>query len=109
MESVSDGRILHFIQELPADTKTKVLITSRKRTGGWEYPISVTELKEKEVFEFVNVKSNELKIKFPLQKKIIRQVTEVTGGFASIVWKFALVWSPVSFEPAKNRPRSPES
>jgi hypothetical protein len=36
METVSDGRILEFIQKLPISNQSKFLITSRFKTGGWE-------------------------------------------------------------------------
>lgn len=34
METVSDGRIMDFVQKLPPESKAKVLITSRVKTGG---------------------------------------------------------------------------
>ena len=53
METVGDGRILHFLQQLPLKAQAKVLLTSRQKTGGWELPMPVTELNVVEVREFV--------------------------------------------------------
>ncbi len=66
METVQDGRILDFVQKLPPETKAKVLLTSRTKTGGWEIAISVNELKEDEVKEYLSVKSHEMAIDFPI-------------------------------------------
>jgi hypothetical protein len=55
METVSDGRILAFIQNLPPESKARVLLTSRTRTGGWELPIAVTEMTAQETNEFIEL------------------------------------------------------
>lgn len=87
METVNDGRILRFVQELPFGTKAKVLLTSRHKTGGWELPISVDELSKEEVREFIEVKSREEEIDFPLDESICKRVKEVSGGLPlAIQW-----------------------
>lgn len=87
METVNDGRILRFVQGLPFGTKAKVLLTSRHKTGGWELPISVDELSEEEVKEFIEVKSGEEGIDFPLDESICKRVKEVSGGLPlAIQW-----------------------
>lgn len=80
METVSDGRILNFIQKLPANSKAKVLLTSRTKTGGWELPIPVTEMSEPETSEFIRLKSAEMKIDFPLDEQTISRVNTASGG-----------------------------
>lgn len=80
METVSDGRILAFIQSLPPETKAKVLLTSRSKTGGWELPIPVTEMTEAEILEFIKLKSVELQVAFPFDSNTIRRVTAASGG-----------------------------
>ncbi|MDM8537024.1 putative DNA binding domain-containing protein [Desulfobacterales bacterium HSG17] len=87
METVSDGRIIEFIQRLPPETKTKVVITSRERTGGWELPVSVEELNISEIKEFINIKKHELDVNFPFDDDIISRVKSVTGGLPlAIQW-----------------------
>src|SRR5205823_1248206 len=87
MESVSDGRILAFLQELPPDTRAKVLLTSRQRTGGWELPITVRELGDREVREFIATKSRELDTDFPLDADVRQRVREASGGLPlAIQW-----------------------
>lgn len=80
METVSDGRILAFIQGLPPESKARVLLTSRTRTGGWELPIPVTEMTKEETLEFVELKSQEIKAHFPLDPDAIAKVTIASGG-----------------------------
>jgi tetratricopeptide (TPR) repeat protein len=87
MESLSDGRILNFVQGLPPGTKAKVLLTSRTRTGGWEYPLSVRELDEGEVEEFVVVKSHEMKLGLSLDRRVFDQIKKSSGGLPlAIQW-----------------------
>lgn len=87
LETVSDGRILNFVQRLPAESKAKVLITSRTKTGGWELPIPVIEMNEQEIFEFVKLKSAEMQLDFPLDPLTISQVTAASGGLPlAIQW-----------------------
>jgi hypothetical protein len=80
METVSDGRILAFIQNLPPESKARVLLTSRTKTGGWELPIAVTEMTPAETTDFIKLKSTELQVDFPLEPQTIARVTEVSGG-----------------------------
>ena len=87
METVSDGRILAFVQGLPPDSKAKVLLTSRSKTGGWELPLAVTELNGVEVQEFLAIKSAELSAGFPIDPDSIARVTEASGGLPlAIQW-----------------------
>ena len=80
LETVSDGRILSFIQGLPPGSKARVLLTSRTKSGGWELPIPVTEMNSTETLEFIKAKSEELQLDFPLDKETIAKVTKVSGG-----------------------------
>lgn len=80
METISDGRILAFVQGLPPESKARVLLTSRTKTGGWELPIPVTEMIPEETLEFVKLKSNELQAHFPLDSEAIDKVTKASGG-----------------------------
>lgn len=87
METVSDGRVLSLIQSLPPESKTKVLLTSRTRSSGWELPIPVSELNQAEVRDFVRVKAREQGIAFPVDESTIARVTTVTGGLPlAIQW-----------------------
>lgn len=80
METVQDGRIVEFVQHLPAVSKAKVLMTSRTRTGGWELPIPVNELSVSEVAEFMRVRVNELGIKCPRDEATAKSVWQASGG-----------------------------
>lgn len=80
METVSDGRILDFVRQLPARSKSKVLMTSRHKTGGWELSIPVTELNQAEIHEFVDIKSHELRVHFPTDSSSIEKVSKASGG-----------------------------
>ena len=87
MESITDGRIIEFIQQLPVDTKAKVLITSRVKTGGWELPISMNELNISETREFLEIKSNEFQISFAFNNQITEKIWNVSGGLPlAIQW-----------------------
>jgi tetratricopeptide (TPR) repeat protein len=87
METVSDGRILDFIQKLPPDTRCKVLITSRMKTGGWELPISMRELNCDEVREFVQIRGKEIGIKPIDNRAVIRNIWKASGGLPlAIQW-----------------------
>jgi tetratricopeptide (TPR) repeat protein len=88
METVQDGRILKFVQDLPHTTKCKVLLTSRHKTGGWELPIPITELNFAETKEFVTVKSQETSTLVPLDDETIRKINNTTGGLP-----LAIQWS----------------
>ena len=87
METVTDGRIIEFVQKLPPENKSKVLITSRERTGGWELPIPVRELDHDEIREFIEIKSKEIDVDFPVEDNSISIVESVTGGLPlAIQW-----------------------
>lgn len=80
METVGDGRILSFVQQLPTDTRAKVLLTSRLKTGGWELPVPVMELNRDEVAEFVSIKSREMSVDFPLDRDAIDKTWRASRG-----------------------------
>ena len=80
METVQDGRILNFVQSLPADTKTKVILTSRQRTAGWEYSIDVPALSEQEVVDFADQKAASFNIQLPHDPKVYRKIAQSSGG-----------------------------
>lgn len=87
METVEDGRILQFIQKLPIENKSKILITSRTQTGGWELPFPLSELGSSEVEEFIKIRSRELSIAFPVDTNTCAKVKEATGGLPlAIQW-----------------------
>jgi tetratricopeptide (TPR) repeat protein len=80
METVSDARILSFVQGLPVTSQTRVVLTSRQKTGGWELALPVTEMMPDEMLEFIQLTSRELKIDFPTDEKTVAQVAQVSGG-----------------------------
>jgi Flp pilus assembly protein TadD len=80
METVSDGRVLSFVQGLPVSSRTRVVVTSRQRTGGWELALPVTEMTAAEMLDFVKLKSREMSADFPADDATIAKVTEVSGG-----------------------------
>lgn len=80
METVTDSRILTFVQTLPPACLAKVLLTSRQKTGGWELPISVQEMNAEEVREFVRMKASEMGLNFPQDRTTISQIWEASGG-----------------------------
>lgn len=87
METVQDGRILSFIQELPIDNKAKILMTSRQKTGGWELPFPIQELDMQEVRDFLTMRAAELGLEFPLDDRSVEQVRQATGGLPlAIQW-----------------------
>ncbi len=87
METVADGRILNFIQRLPVGTKAKVILTSRHKTGGWELPLPVGELRDEEIREFVRTKSREMGVVFPTTRDVMNKVADVSGGLPlAIQW-----------------------
>jgi tetratricopeptide (TPR) repeat protein len=100
LETISDARILDFVQKLPPTTKAKVILTSRHKTGGWELPISVTELKGEEVKEFVETKAGEMGVVFPVDSATIRQVEVATGGLP-----LAIQWLLARFKSTRNLTR----
>lgn len=87
METVSDGRILTFLQGLPPSSKAKALLTSRTKTGGWELSVPVSELGMQEFAEFLRVKTQEMGVAFPLDKVTSEKVLAISGGLPlAIQW-----------------------
>ncbi|MBZ0297445.1 MAG: tetratricopeptide repeat protein [Anaerolineae bacterium] len=88
METVEDGRIMRFIQDLPPSNQSKVLLTSRRRTSGWEYPIQINELSLQEVEDFVRIRSTEMSLDNSITDPAnIRIIEEATGGLPlAIQW-----------------------
>jgi len=87
METVADARIMEFIQALPPDTKAKVILTSRHRTGGWEFPVTVSELSLPETREFVGQKALEMSVTLPLDDPTMEAVKRASGGLPlAIQW-----------------------
>ena len=87
METVQDGRILRFVQELPQDTKTKVVLTSRQRTAGWEFSIDVPELSEQEVVDFIKGKAPTLGVRASLTDEVCQKIGRSSGGLPlAIEW-----------------------
>ncbi len=87
METVSDGRVLEFLRAFPPDARSKVLVTSRQRTGGWELAVPVSELNLDETAEFLKVKSEEMFVDFPLDRSTCQKVREISGGLPlAIQW-----------------------
>jgi len=88
METVSDGRIMEFVREFPPETKTKVLLTSRQRNSEWEMPVQVTELSIGEIQDFIELRSKELNLDFPVNDNlVIKKISEISGGLPlAIQW-----------------------
>ena len=87
METVSDGRILSFVQSLPQQCQAKVLITSRLKTGKWELPIPVQEMNQAEVAEFLQIRAAELQLGFPHDPSTTEKVWRASGGLPlAIQW-----------------------
>jgi len=80
MESVNDGRIMEFVTGLPAETKVKVLMTSRQRSGGWELPFPVQELTIDETNEFLQLRCKELSVNFTDLSRFVSDIWNCTGG-----------------------------
>ena len=97
METIQDGRILTFVQELPQTTKAKVLLTSRNRSARWALPIPVEELTKPELKEFLEIKSGEMKVDFPLDDDVCDKVLKTTGGLP-----LAIQWTIAKFKITKN-------
>jgi tetratricopeptide (TPR) repeat protein len=88
METICDGRIMDFIRALPPENESKFLLTSRKRTLDWEYPIQVAEFDEQEVCEFVKVRNSELGLDIPVNNPdTIQKIRSISGGLPlAIQW-----------------------
>lgn len=87
METVSDGRILTFVQGIPASSKSKVLLTSRQKTGGWELSIPVVEFTDQEIRDFLKAKSEELRVPLSVDSSLVDRVRRASGGLPlAIQW-----------------------
>lgn len=88
METIRDGKVMEFVRSLPPGAKTKALLTSRRRTSDWEYPIQVAEFDPEEASTYISVRSKELQIKLPLKnKELINKIIETSGGLPlAIQW-----------------------
>lgn len=80
METVDDSRILQFVQSLPVENKSKIVLTSRTQSGGWELPFPVHQLSHNELEEFIRIRSMELDITFPQDQATLANVKKATGG-----------------------------
>jgi tetratricopeptide (TPR) repeat protein len=88
METINDGRLMEFVRTLPSESQSKVLLTSRRRTAEWEYPIRVTELDESEVKQLLQVRSAELGLDLPIDDSaFVQRIKEMSGGLPlAIQW-----------------------
>lgn len=88
METITDGRLMEFIRSLPPKSQTKVLLTSRRRTAEWEYPVQVTEFDEHEVRAFLEAKVAELNLDLPTeQSDFVQKIQTMSGGLPlAIQW-----------------------
>lgn len=87
METINDSRILEFIQKIPYGSTSKVLITSRTKTGGWELPFPIKELSLDETREFIRIKADERGIEFPMDEDVVAKVQQYSGGLPlAIQW-----------------------
>ena len=111
METTSDGRIMEFVRELPPESKAKVLLTSRRRTSEWEYPIQVTEFTGEEVTEFINIRNNELGLDLPVDNPtFIRKITTMSGGLPlAIQWTLGEYAKTRNLESILSRALTPDS
>lgn len=98
METVDDGRIMQFIQGLPPSVECKILLTSRRRSAGWEHPIQIDELSVNEVTEFVNIRSKELNLDDEIRQPVqIQKIQRITGGLP-----LAIQWTMGRYAITKN-------
>jgi tetratricopeptide (TPR) repeat protein len=88
METMNDGRLMEFVRTLPPESQSKVLLTSRRRTAEWEYPIRVTELDESEVKQLLQARSAELGLDLPVDDPaFVQRIKEMSGGLPlAIQW-----------------------
>jgi len=101
METVQDGRILAFVQSLPEETLTKVLLTSRTKSGGWELPVPVNEMDLAEVTEFLQIRRGEMGIDFPMDGSSVQRVWDVTGGLPlAVQWVLGMYRRTGDFDQA---------
>ena len=111
METAKDGRIMDFVRALPVDTRAKVLLTSRRRTSEWEYPIQVPEFSVDEVQQFVRVQSDQLGLDFPANSpELIRRIADISGGLPlAIQWILGEYRRTRDLEKILNRTVQPDS
>jgi tetratricopeptide (TPR) repeat protein len=111
METITDGRIMEFVLNLPPSSKTKVLITSRRRTSNWEYPIQVTELDDDEVKDFVIEKCREMNLALHFDDPtIIQQIRTMSGGLPlAIQWILGEYAKTGNLDKILSRSLSPDS
>jgi len=88
METINDGRLMEFVRTLPPESQSKVLLTSRRRTAEWEYPIRVTELDESEVKQLLQARSAEMGLDLSVDDPaFVRRIKEMSGGLPlAIQW-----------------------
>ncbi|MCG8926990.1 RNA-binding domain-containing protein [Lentzea sp. CC55] len=110
LETVDDGRILSFVQNLPETCLAKFVITSRRRTGGWELPVTVPELDEEETRELAKTKASELGLELNIDGKTLRELTSATGGLPlAIQWTLGQYKLCGSLKQALNAVRGSDS
>lgn len=80
METVEDGRILDFVRNLPPESNSKVLLTSRQKTGYWELPIYVKELSKNETREFIQTRCREEGLSYDDLYRFVDDIWKCTGG-----------------------------
>jgi tetratricopeptide (TPR) repeat protein len=111
METVSDSRILAFVQNLPQQSQAKALLTSRQKTGGWELPVPVQEMSLQEVSEFLRVRTTELGVECPHDRATVEKIWQASGGLPlAIQWIIGRCRKTRSLEPVLhevNREDSP--
>jgi tetratricopeptide (TPR) repeat protein/GTPase SAR1 family protein len=111
METINDGRIMEYAQQLPATTKAKVLLTSRLRSSGWEMPVPVNELNLTEVQEFLEIKAREKYLSLPPDHAaIFQQVHQASGGLPlAIEWMLGKLALTHDWTALTHQVRSPDS
>ncbi len=87
METVQDARIVDFVQTLPVNSKAKILMTSRQKSGMWELPLYVKELTLEEIQTFLKVRVEELAINCPTDISMAKLFLQESGGLPlAIQW-----------------------
>jgi len=110
METVEDARVLEFVQGIPAGSDTKVLLTSRRKTGGWECPVYVPELSQDELREFISVKARELGVEIGTDSRLLERIHQNTGGLPlAALWLLGRFKLEQDVESAFGQLRSPDS
>jgi hypothetical protein len=111
METINDGRVMEYLRALPPVAKTKILLTSRRRTSEWEFPIQVAEFDKQEAATYISVRSKELKIKIPLSnKELIDKIIETSGGLPlAIQWTLGEYAKTANLDSILSRALDPDS